>query len=172
MFSGASALLFLIRLYRIYMSADCTFSHLGPDVPNIQVQQDAASAAFHACTFQNFISNDSTVGILEASGSSGLMVNASEFLQNDVDVLFVADDVTGTPLFYSDSSSEVVSSGSANATLPLPLSAISSSQIQFLDGEVGGSSEVAQVSHHTSPPRPFTHPFSTRRRCRPGLRPE
>ena len=135
------------------MSADCTFSHLGPEVPNIQVEQDAASAAIHACTFQNFASNDSAVGILEASGSSGLLVNASEFLQTDVNALFVAEDAMGTPMFYSDASNEVVSSVSGNATLPLPLSALNSSRIQFLDGEVGGSSEVAQVTHPAHPPR-------------------
>ena len=121
------------------------FSHLGPDVPNIQVQQDAASAVLHSCTFQNFLSNDSAVGVLEGSGSSGLLVIESVFLQNDVDALFVANDDIGAPLFFSDSEDEVVSSVTGNATLPLPLSAVDGSEIQFLEGEVLGSSEVTEV---------------------------
>lgn len=129
----------------MYVCAECIFSHLGPNVPNIQVANDAASGAFHACIFQNFISNESTVGILEGSGSSGLLIKESVFLENDVDALFVANDVDGTPQFYSDTKDEVVSTMSGSAMSPLPLAALGSSEIRFLEADVGGSPEIAKV---------------------------
>lgn len=125
--------------------ADCVFSHLGPDVPSIRVAEDEASGAFHSCTFQNFLANNSAVGILEASGSSGLLIKGSEFLENDVDALFLANDTAGAPLIYSDESNEVVSKVVGKDSTPLPLAALGSSEIEFLQSDVGGDPAVAQV---------------------------
>jgi hypothetical protein len=127
------------------LRADCVFSHLGPDVPNIRVMHDDASGAFHKCTFRNFVAKASSVGVLQGSGNSGLLIKEASFQENIVDAVFVASDNTGKPRFYSDSSDAVVYALSGNHTKPLPLEAVGNSSIQFLDGNFPSTTVMPQV---------------------------